>query len=157
MSSSIDVLSRVPQGSCLGPILFCLFINDLPSSVQHSTVKMFTDDVKFYLPAQDQNDVQLLQEDLDSLTYWCKSNSMFIIPSKCVVLQYACKLPPVHTYQLFGIQIPSNEIVRDLGVYFDTQLKFDKHVLEIVKNANYCLSSIRRSFNRFNLHNKIIR
>ena len=155
-SSSIDVLSGVPQDSCLGPILFCLFINDLPSSVQHSTVKMFADDVKLYLPVRDQNDVQLLQEDLDSLTYWCESNSMFINPSKCVVLHYARKLPPVHTYQLSGIRIPSNEIVPDLGVYFDTQLKFDKHVSEIVRNANYRLSSIRRSFSRFNLRNFLL-
>ena len=80
---------------------------------------MFADDVKLYLPVQDQNDVQLLQKDLDSLTYWCESNSMFISPSKCVVLHYARKLPPVCTYQLPGIQIPSSKIVRDLGVYFD--------------------------------------
>ena len=112
--------------------------------------------MKLYLPVRDQNDEQLLQEDLDSLTYWCESNSMFINPSKCVVLHYARKLPPVHTYQLSGVRIPSNEIVRDLGVYFDTQLKFDKHVSEIVKNANYRLSSIRRSFSRFNLRNFLL-
>ena len=117
---------------------------------------MFADDVKLYLPVRDQNDVQLLQEDLDSLTYWCESNSIFINPSKCVVLHYARKLPPVHTYQLSGIRIPSNEIVRDLGVYFDTQLNFDKVVSEIVKNANYRLSSIRRSFSRFNLRNFLL-
>ena len=125
--------------SCLDPILFCLFINDLPSSVQHFTVKMFADGVKLYLPVQDQNEVQLLQKDLDSLTYWCESNSMFINLSKCVVLHYARKLPPVHTYQLSGIRISCKELVSDHGLFFDTQLKFDRYVSEIVKNANYLL------------------
>ena len=81
---------------------------------------------------------------------------MFINPSKCVIQHFACKLPPVHTYQLSGIRIPFNEIMRDLGVYFDTQFKFDKHVSEIVKNANSRLLSIRRSFSRFNLRSFLL-
>ena len=46
--------------------------------------------------------------------------------------------------------------MRDLGVYFDTRLKFDKHISETVKNANYCLSSINRSFSKFNLRNVLL-
>ena len=48
LSSAEIVLSGVPQGSCLGPVLFCFFINDLPLVVHHSTIKMFADDVKLY-------------------------------------------------------------------------------------------------------------
>ena len=46
--------------------------------------------------------------------------------------------------------------MRDLGVYFDTQLKFDKHVSEILKNTNYRLSSTKRSFSKFNLRNFLL-
>ena len=67
-SQSIDVLSGVPQGSCLGPILFCIFINDLPSCVRHSSVKLFADDAKIYRPILTTDDEPMLQEDLDSIT-----------------------------------------------------------------------------------------
>jgi len=48
--SLFEVISGVPQGSCLGPVLFCLFVNDLPSSIHHSFLELFADDTKVKLP-----------------------------------------------------------------------------------------------------------
>ena len=67
-SSWKDVISRVPQGSVLGPILFIIYINDLPEVV-NSTVKIFADDTKVY--NKDTNNV-ILQQDLDALFVWSK-------------------------------------------------------------------------------------
>jgi len=64
---------------------------------------------------------------------------MFINLSKCVALHYGCRIPPNCTYLLSGTNVPSEEMVQDLGFHFDSQLKFDKHVSAIVKNVNYCL------------------
>ena len=78
---------------------------------------------------------------------------MFINPSKCVVLRWSCRIPPNYKHILSVRNVPSEEMVGDLGMYFDTQLIFNKHVSAIVRNSNYCLSSLKRSFRKFNLRN----
>jgi len=64
--SCADMLSGIPQGSVLGPILFVLFINDLPDVVT-STVKIFTDDTKLFQAVRSTSDSAQLQQDLDNL------------------------------------------------------------------------------------------
>ena len=71
MSSPINVTSGVPQGSVLGPLLFLIYINDLPDYIQNnSTVKMFADDTIIYHSITNQQDTNALQEDLDALQRW---------------------------------------------------------------------------------------
>ena len=71
-SDKLPVLSGVPQGSVLGPILFLLYINDLPENVQ-SQVRLYADDTAVYLTVQDPNDSERLQSDLNILQEWGKS------------------------------------------------------------------------------------
>ena len=68
MSSSINVTSGVPQGRVLGPLLFLIYINDLPGYIQNnSTLKLFADDTIIYHPINNQQDSIAFQEDLESL------------------------------------------------------------------------------------------
>ena len=68
LSSSAAVLSGVPQGTALGPLLFLTYSNDLSDhAVQHSSARLFADDSLLYRKIKDQQDQALLQEDLDSL------------------------------------------------------------------------------------------
>ena len=68
-SDELQILSGVPQGSVLGPILFQLYINDLPDSLQ-SQIRLFVDDTAVYLTVKGQDDNQKLQNDLDILQEW---------------------------------------------------------------------------------------
>jgi hypothetical protein len=70
-SAWADVLSGIPQGSVLGPILFILFINDLPDAVL-GTVKLFADDTKAFSRIESVQDSERLQEDLKRLCEWSK-------------------------------------------------------------------------------------
>ena len=66
-----DVLSGIPQGSVLGPILFVIFINDMPSHVKHNMCKLFADDCKLYRDVK-QGEVNTVQIDLDNFEEWSK-------------------------------------------------------------------------------------
>ena len=64
-----DVVSGIPQGSVLGPILFLIFIDDLPDSVA-GLVKIFADDTKLFSAIKSKEDCKKLQADLESLSQW---------------------------------------------------------------------------------------
>ena len=68
------VTSGIPQGSVLGPLLFLIYINDLPIHV-NSTIYMYADDTKIYREIRDKHDQEILQKDLDSLRYPTKLNN----------------------------------------------------------------------------------
>ena len=63
------VLSGIPQGSVLGPLLFICFINDMPEVV-HSSIQMFADDTKIFRTVNNPEQAHLLQDDLDALEEW---------------------------------------------------------------------------------------
>ena len=65
------VTSGIPQGSVPGPLLFIIFINDLPDCVK-SAIKIFADDTKIYREIKDQSDIKQLQYDIDSLKKWSR-------------------------------------------------------------------------------------
>jgi hypothetical protein len=72
-SSYLDVTSGVPQGSVIGPLLFILYVNDLPDTTKNSTVALFADDSKRYRAIQSQAGKDLFQHYLDSVAKWSLS------------------------------------------------------------------------------------
>ena len=95
-SGTVDVTSGVPQGSVLGPILFLIFINDLPQSLS-SKVRLFADDAILYFEVAFADDCQMLQSDLNKLTEWEEKWLMSFNPSKCEVLTVTRKKQPTCT------------------------------------------------------------
>ena len=78
LSNCLPVLSGVPQGSILGPLLFLVYINDLPSVISSSNTFIFAiaDDTKCFKTIKTESDIQLLQNDLTSLTHWGDNNHL---------------------------------------------------------------------------------
>ena len=81
-SDPIPVLSGVPQGSVLGPVLFLTFINDLPDNIR-SSVRLFASDCVLYMNIKSLTDCQILQDDLNSLAQWETDWQMKFNVAKC--------------------------------------------------------------------------
>ena len=80
-----NILSGIPQGSVLGPLLFLLYINDLPSVVQ-SYIKISADDTKLFSAIKDEYDSDVLQNDLYLLDEWSRTWQINFNITKCEVL-----------------------------------------------------------------------
>ena len=169
VSDELDVLSGVPQGSVLGPILFLIFINDLPNCTT-CPVCMFADDSKIYcrVPRERngkpelEGSHELLQNDLNELHKWATKWKMSFNVNKCKVMHLGYGNPR-QEYELDGTVLSETSEERDLGVVIDSDLKFSKHIKGIVAKANRMIGMIKISFESLdddmflNLYNTLVR
>ena len=87
MSIDANVLSGVPQGSILGPLLFVLFINDMHSVVSPGTnIALYADETKIWRQISSDIDSEILNKEIASLNAWASSNLMRFHPKKCKVV-----------------------------------------------------------------------
>ena len=143
-SSWSDVKSGIPQGSVLGPVLFLVYINDLPDALEN-VVKLFADDTKVYRTIDDDKDSTSLQRDLDRLEDWSDKWQLHFNASKCKCMHLG-KDNPNHQYSMNNTSIENVSLEKDLGVTFDSELKFNEHIALKVKKANQSVGMIRKSF-----------
>ena len=149
-SNWADVTSGVPQGSCLGPILFVLFINDLPDVVD-SLCQMYADDTKLFANASNQQLREQIQKDLDNLVEWADKWQMRFNAEKCHVLHLGFNNAN-QDYHMKNhnssdrTRLKATMEEKDLGVLVDNELSFTKHIATQVSKANRIVGQIRRSF-----------
>ena len=147
-SNAAFVTSGIPKGSVLGPILFLIYVNDLPEIVT-STVKLFADDTKIYRKIQNTHDSEELQRDLDKLMIWSQRWQLPFNMGKCSILHLG-KNNPNHKYKLTSegdiVELVEIEEEKDLGIKFDSLLSFKQHTSECVSKANQRIGLIRRNF-----------
>ena len=141
-----DVISGIPQGTILGPLLFILFIAPLADLPSHSSISSYADDTKLIIGRTDQDDFSALQGDLNLIYSWVKDNNMAFNSSKFKVMSYGdCSSPPV--YKAPGGEIISQvESIRDLGVTLQTDGKYDLHIHEKVSKASQVYGWVMRVF-----------
>ena len=146
LSNWIDVISGIPQGSVLGPILFVIFINDMPEMVE-SMCQLFGDDVKIFrsVDLRDSEGNLKLQADLHKVWSWSEKWQLPFNTGKCKVLHIG-NSNPCYQYVMNGEKLEKVEEEKDLGVIVDSQLKFHKHTAAAVKKANMKLGMIKKSF-----------
>ena len=144
-----DVSSGVPQGSVLGPLLFIMFVNDLPEEVD-SYCRLFADDAKLYKDLQNLEDFDTIQNDLNKLCQWTIKWLMLFNVDKCKVMHIG-KDNPRFEYEMTDRDgntkvLKSVELEKDLGVHVQENLKFDKHISLTVNKANRLVGLIKRAF-----------
>ena len=145
-----DVSSGVPQGSVLGPLIFIImYVNDLPDQV-NSFCKLFADDAKLYKDLQNLEDFETIQNDLNKLCQWTIKWLMLFNVDKCKVMHIG-KDNPGFEYEKTDKDrntkvLKSVDGEKDLGVYIQENLKFDKHISLTVNRANRLVGLIKRAF-----------
>lgn len=154
MSRYCDVKSGVPQGSVIGPVLFLIYINDLFNFFRDENgakMYMYADDAKLFKVIGSDSDKIILQKGLNDLSDWCMKSSVKLNEGKCVVMNLGC----LQSNNNFDYKIGSHSLnyvdqVIDLGVIFDSTLKFYEHIHCIVKKAYSLLGLINRNFKYVN-------
>ena len=144
LSKTLPVISGVPQGSVLGPVLFLLYINDLPNYI-HCKSSIFADDSKIYSKIQSMEDSERLQDDLNNLVEWSRIWMMSFNTDKCHVMHFTDR-NPLFIYTMGGRLLQISKTEKDLGVLISNNLKSDEHIDYCVKKAYKVLGMIKRTF-----------
>ena len=145
-SEWLDVLSGVPQGSVIGPLLFVIFINDIDGCAERiTTLLKFADDTKIGNRITSVTDQQNLQDCLDQLTNWADTWCMTFNTEKCKVLHVG-RGNPRYTYKINGVELEETEKERDIGVIVTEDLKPTQQCAEASRRASAVLTQITKAF-----------
>ena len=163
-SNSFTAKSGVPQGSILGPLLFNLYINDLPSYLKCDSL-LFADDLKIYKSISSIYDCLKLQEDLKSLSLWCETWRLSLNIEKCHLLKVSRKKSHIDfDYSINSSKLKASHNLKDLGIIIQDDFKFNCHIKMSVSKALKTLGFIKRTSKDFKddkslviLYNAIVR
>lgn len=142
MSHEFNVTSGVPQGSVLGPLLFLIFINDMPLCLKNSHCWLYADDTFLGMDVTECGAIQL-QKNVTALYDWSLKWGMSFNPTKCIHMELGKDLPDFTLY-MNNTPIPQSNSLKYLGVHIQSDLKWQQHTLNIIKQSNKCLGMIRR-------------
>ena len=143
MDHILQMKSGIPQGSILGPLLFIIFINDLPDSIKNHCM-MFADDTKIL-----GNPGSSLQLDINRADEWAQKWKMKFNVNKCKVLHFNKENNHYDYYmvdQHTMCKMTATPQEKDIGVIFDNNLQFNSHITTTVDKCQQILSIIKRSF-----------
>ena len=153
-SSWHDVVSGIPQGSILGPLLFIIYINDLPDLCNdlHTKLYIYADDTKIYRHILKSEDQDVLQNDIHRLKNWADEWLLKLNVEKCWGMTYTANISNLSNTKYYiedcntHYELVKADSVTDLGVRFDSKLAFSDHISEKVNKAYSILGIIKRNF-----------
>ena len=136
-SEALAMTSDILQGSCIGPILFVIYVNDMADCFDKEVVcSLYTDDIKLYTYIRCFSDCSRLQLAFDRLVSWNNKWKLRISINKCMVSHVGNNSTPPYTYSIQNLPLPNVVTsVKDLGAMFDVKLNFNVHINKIVVKA----------------------
>lgn len=154
-SAEYEMNMGVPQGSVLGPLIFLLFINDLPSSLGTGFLSMFADDAAVAVSARTPGELEeLLQQTVSQFSEWCHRNSLILNLSKTVLMRFACQKASLANISCDNID--NRVSTKFLGIFLDETLNWEAHIEHVSKKVNqayYAISQLKNMLDRKHLIN----
>ena len=150
-SQPAPVISGVPQGTVLGPVLFIIYINEIEHVLREARSGSFADDTRLMKAVTSVADTSLMQRDLNATVGWSQRNNMLLHESKFELLCYLSgrhsllkELPFSFEFYSYttpaGFPLESKPTVKDLGVYLSADYSWTPHISNIVKSARQMAS-----------------
>ena len=125
----------VPQGSVLGPLLFIIYINDLPEVLKASHTYLFADDTALIKKGNKTHTD--FQDDIGNIENWTKNNYLVINPKKSKYLCFSTNKVTNKTVNICGKIIGNEKFAKYLGVLIDDKSNFSEHVSYVSKKYLY--------------------
>ena len=149
LSEPAHVISGVPQGSVLGPLLFLILIEDIDKDIATSFISSFADDTRLSRATYGVGDASALQTDLEKVYQWAIDNNMMFNGKKFEALRYGSDevLKAITSYTSpDGSIIPDKDHLRDLGVTMSADGSFQQHISQMCQSARNMCGWILRTF-----------
>jgi Reverse transcriptase (RNA-dependent DNA polymerase) len=155
ISKWVKVTSGVPQGSVLGPLLFSLYTHDISKILRHRCkYHIYADDIQLYIecsPSELDQAIQIMNFILGDIVTWTESHGLKLNPTKTQAMLIATQntrarinLPTLTPLTLNGTQINYTDTVKNLGIFFDKHLAWDKHISSICQKVYGTLNNLQK-------------
>ena len=145
-SSLFDILAGVPQGSCLSPILFCLFVSDIPKPKNNVKLSQFADDIVAWLVFRSMwnND---LEKYIDELLEWCSS---WVLKGKYKTTKHTNMGNCKKEVTINGEKIKNTKLTKFLGIQIDHKLTLNKQKMTTVNQSYYLITFLNELKIKYN-------